>query len=53
MIEYSKDIIHQLVLAALNKLDLVTREEFEIQTRVLQKTRSRVEQLEQELSKII
>ena len=35
--------------AGLSRLDLVTREEFEIQTRVLARTRQRVEKLEQQL----
>ena len=33
--------------ASLNKLDLVTREEFEVQEAVLAKTRAKLEQLEQ------
>lgn len=42
-------IIHNLVIAAINKLNLVTREEFDIQTQVLHKTRLKVEQLERRL----
>ena len=42
----SKDIFQQLILAAIRKMDLVTREEFDIQSRVLLKTRKKVEQLE-------
>ncbi len=34
---------------ALGKMDLVTREEFDIQTRVLARTRQRLETLEQQL----
>ncbi|WP_163936580.1 accessory factor UbiK family protein [Paraferrimonas sp. SM1919] len=34
----------------LQKLDLVSREEFELQKQVLQKTRAKVEALEQELA---
>lgn len=51
MSEYfkAKDILQQLVLAAIKKMDLVTREEFDIQTRVLLKTRHKVEQLEKAL----
>lgn len=41
-----KDVFQQLLIAAIHKMDLVTREEFDIQTRVLQKTRQKVEQLE-------
>ena len=48
MSSYSKSntVLQQLILAAIHKMDLVTREEFEIQTKVLQKTRQKVEQLE-------
>jgi ubiquinone biosynthesis accessory factor UbiK len=35
-----------------NRLDLVTREEFDIQMQVLAKTRAKVEQLEKELAEI-
>lgn len=35
--------------ASLNKLDLVTREEFDTQTRVLQRTRERLAELEARL----
>lgn len=35
--------------STLGKMDLVTREEFEIQQRVLQKTRSKLQALEQRL----
>jgi BMFP domain-containing protein YqiC len=38
-----------LLQNALGKLDLVTREEFDIQTKVLERTRSKLDQLEQEL----
>jgi BMFP domain-containing protein YqiC len=36
--------------AQLSRLELVTREEFEIQKRVLERTREKLERLEQELS---
>jgi ubiquinone biosynthesis accessory factor UbiK len=36
--------------ASLGKLDLTTRSEFEVQTRVLERTRARVEQLEQRIA---
>lgn len=42
----SNSVIQQLILAAIQKMDLVTREEFDIQKRVLLKTRKKVEQLE-------
>jgi len=37
--------IHTVLQAALSKLDLVTREEFDVQTRVLARTREKLEQL--------
>ena len=36
--------------AALSKLDLVTREEFEVQTAVLARTRQKLESIEQQLA---
>ena len=45
----TKEIVHQLVMSAINRLNLVTRQEFEVQTQVLLKTRLKVEQLEQKL----
>lgn len=48
----TKEIIHQLVLAAINKLNLVTREEFAIQTQVLLRTRLKVEQLERKIMEL-
>lgn len=41
--------VQLLLQGALSRLDLVTREEFDAQVAVLQKTRQRVEQLEKEL----
>ncbi|MFO1258113.1 MAG: accessory factor UbiK family protein [Gammaproteobacteria bacterium] len=38
--------------ATFNRLDLVTREEFDIQTQVLAKTRSKVEALTEQLTAI-
>jgi BMFP domain-containing protein YqiC len=38
-----------LLATGLDKMDLVTREEFEIQTKVLARTREKLEQLEKEL----
>ena len=38
--------------AALARLDLVTREEFDAQTAVLQRTRQKLEALEQELTRL-
>ena len=36
--------------AAFNQMDLVTREEFEIQKKVLERTREKLEAIEQELT---
>ena len=36
--------------SSLGKLDLTTREEFDVQTRVLERTRARFEQLEQRIA---
>lgn len=41
---------HQILQTALIKMDLVTREEFEAQVRVLQRTREKLEMLEKELA---
>ena len=38
-----------LLATGLDKMDLVTREEFEIQSKVLARTREKLEQLEKEL----
>lgn len=48
----TRDIVQQLIMAAINKLNLVTREEFEVQTQVLLRTRLRVEQLEKKLMEL-
>lgn len=42
--------IHSLLQATLGKLDLVTREEFDVQRKVLARTREKLEQLEQTLA---
>jgi hypothetical protein len=39
--------LHTLLQGALAKLDLVTREEFDVQTRVLARSREKLERLEQ------
>lgn len=44
--------LHTALQAALARLDLVTREEFDAQNAVLQRTRQKLEQLEQELEKL-
>ena len=42
----------QLLQAQLGKMDLVTREEFDIQTKVLQKTRAQLQQMEKQLAEL-
>jgi BMFP domain-containing protein YqiC len=42
--------LHALLQSTLSKLDLVSREEFEVQKAVLAKTRSRLEALEKQLA---
>lgn len=44
--------IKALIMAVLNKLDLVTREEFDTQQKVLLATRQKLEQLEQKLQQL-
>jgi BMFP domain-containing protein YqiC len=41
-----------LLQNGLDKLDLVTREEFEVQTKVLERTREKLQRLEQELEEL-
>ena len=43
---------HAVLQSALGKLDLVTREEFEVQKAVLAKTRSKLEYLEKRVAEI-
>jgi ubiquinone biosynthesis accessory factor UbiK len=43
---------HAILQSALGKLDLVTREEFEVQKGVLAKTRAKLEALEQQVTAI-
>ena len=44
--------IHALLQSALSKLDLVSREEFEVQKAVLAKTRARLEDLEKRVAEL-
>ena len=44
--------LRAVVTSTFDKLNLVTREEFEIQQNVLQRTRSKVEKLEQQISSL-
>jgi len=41
-----------MLQSTLGKMDLVTREEFDVQSAVLQKTRSKLEELEQRLAEL-
>ncbi|MDF1757691.1 MAG: accessory factor UbiK family protein [Legionellaceae bacterium] len=43
---------NDILRAAFTKLDLVTREEFDVQVKVLARTREKVEKLESEISKL-
>lgn len=43
---------HALLQSGLSKLDLVSREEFEVQKAVLAKTRARLEELEQRVAEL-
>ena len=44
--------IHSLLQNTLSKMNLVTREEFDVQTALLQRTREKLEALEQRLSEL-
>jgi BMFP domain-containing protein YqiC len=44
--------LHAILQSALGKLDLVTREEFEVQKLVLAKTRSKLEDLEKRVAEM-
>ena len=48
-----KEKIRLSLQATLSKLDLVSREEFDIQTHVLAKTREKVELLEKQVQELI
>ncbi|WP_196161042.1 accessory factor UbiK family protein [Reinekea sp. G2M2-21] len=51
----SEDIkrnVRALIQAQLAKLDVVSREEFEVQQAILLKTRTQIEQLEQQLANL-
>lgn len=47
-----KKNVQAAVVAALDKLDVVTREEFDAQQKVLEKTRKKLEQIEAEVNKL-
>lgn len=44
--------VKSIVMAIFNKLDLVTREEFDTQQKVLLATRKKLEELEQQMQKL-
>ncbi|MGZ4960335.1 MAG: ubiquinone biosynthesis accessory factor UbiK [Methylomonas sp.] len=44
--------VHALLQSTLSKLDLVSREEFEVQKAVLAKTRTRLEELEKRVAEL-
>jgi len=42
----------QLLQSLVSKMDLVTREEFDVQSKVLQRTREKIEQLEKQMAQM-
>lgn len=52
MAEEAESKIKQVLQSQLAKLDLVTREEFDVQTQVLVKTREKLENLETRLAEL-
>lgn len=44
--------VRQVIQSQLNKLDMVSREEFDVQTQVLMKTRSKLVEMEKKLSEL-
>ena len=52
MAEGAESRVKQVLQAQLSKLDLVTREEFDIQSQVLIRTREKLEALEARLAKL-
>lgn len=44
--------VHALLQSGLSKLDMVSREEFEVQKAVLAKTRARLEELEKRVAEL-
>ena len=47
-----EDSIHSLLQSTFSKMNLVSREEFDVQSAVLQRTREKLEQLEKQLTQI-
>ncbi len=50
--EEIQDSLKEALAMALKKMDIVTRHDFDIQTAVLQKTRSKVDALEKKLQQL-
>lgn len=50
--EELQDYLRQNLSSALKKMDIVTRHEFDIQAAVLQKTRSKVDELEKVIKQL-
>ena len=48
-----KQELHSLLQAALGKLHLVTREEFDVQTAVLARTRQKLDEMEAKLDELL
>lgn len=51
-VELPKEELHRLSKKVVQRLDLVSREEFDTQSAVLQRTREKVDALEQALSQL-
>ena len=47
-----RENFHAVLQAGLDKLDLVTREEFEVQRKVLERTREKLDKMQQELEEL-
>lgn len=47
-----KKNFHAVLLTTLNKMDLVTREEFDVQVAVLQKTRMKLDLMEKKMTEL-
>jgi BMFP domain-containing protein YqiC len=53
--EGSRDVqkhLHAALLNSFQKLDLVTREEFEIQSRLLQRSREKLDEMEKQIAEL-
>ncbi len=48
-----EDNVRNLLLQAFQKMNLVTREEFDIQVALLQRSREKLERLEQQLTQLL